>query len=182
MTKHNFKIILFLAATLAFIFLSQSVFSQADWFKVGSAPKQYENFIDSSNQHNGKSIVTLKSVDANINGFGALMQNMKPEKYLGKRVRMTGYFKSKDVMGWAGFWFRVDQSGSEHSLSFDNMNDRPIKGTTDWKKYEIVLDVPDNASNIAFGALINGTGQIWIDNVNFEMVNNTIPTTGQKIQ
>ena len=110
------------------------------------------------------------------------MQNMKPEKFLGKRVRLTGYLKSKDVVEWTGFWFRVDQAGSQQSLSFDNMYNRQIKGTTDWKKYEIVLDVPDNASNIAFGALLDGTGQIWVDNVNFEMVDNSIPKTGQKIQ
>ena len=39
-----------------------------------------------------------------------------------------------------------------------NQIDR-LKGTTDWQKYEIVLlDVPDNSSNMAFDALLNGTG------------------------
>ena len=85
--------------------------------------------------------------------------------------------KSQGVADWAGFWLRVDQEGSEQSLSFDNMHDRPIKGTTDWKKYEIVLDVPNNASNIAFGALLAGTGQIWFANINFEIVDNSVPTT-----
>jgi len=105
---------------------------------------------------------------------------MKPDKYLGKRVKMTGYLKPKDVTDWAGFWFRVDQPGLQQFLSFDNMRDRPIKGTTNWKKYEIVLDVPKGASNIAFGALLSNTGQIWLDNVNFEIVDNFVSTTGQK--
>jgi AraC family transcriptional regulator len=26
-------------------------------------------------------------------------------------------------------------------VAFDNMQDRPIKGTTDWQRYEVVLDV-----------------------------------------
>lgn len=180
MTKHNFKTTLLIAVTSIFLFLSKSVFSQENWFKVGSVPKQYVNFIDSNNQHDGKNVMTLKSVDTGINGFGTLMQDMKPEQYLGKRVKMTGYLKSKDVTDWAGFWFRVDQPGSEQFLSFDNMQDRPIKGTTDWTKYEIVLDVPSKASNIAFGALLSKTGQIFIDKVNFEIVDNFVPTTGQK--
>ena len=182
MTKTNFKRALLIAVTASFLFVSKSGFSQENWFKVGSAPKQYENFIDSSNQHSGKNVMTLKSIETDTNGFGTLMQNMKPEKYLGKRVRMTGYLKSKDVTDWTGFWFRVDQAGSQQFLSFDNMQDRPIKGTTDWKKYELVLDLPNEASNIAFGALLSKTGQIWIDNVNFEIVDNSIPTTGQKKQ
>jgi hypothetical protein len=121
--------------------------------------------------------MTIKSIDQEIEGFGSLKQNSKPGKYIGKRIRMTGYMKSQGVADWAGFWLRVDQEGSEQSLSFDNMHDRPIKGTTDWKKYEIVLDVPNNASNIAFGALLAGTGQIWFDNLNFEIVDNSVPTT-----
>ena len=63
-------------------------------------------------------------------------------------------------------------------LSFDNMSDRPIVGTTDWKKYDIVLDVPNNASNIAFGALLSGTGQIWFEKLTFEIVDTSVKTTG----
>ena len=61
----------------------------------------------------------------------------------------------------------------------DGKENRSVKGTTDWKKYEIVLDVPFNSSNIAYGALLVGTGQIWFDNLNFEVVDNSIPTTGE---
>jgi hypothetical protein len=103
-----------------------------------------------------------------------------PEKYVGKRIRMTGNMKSKDVTNWAGFWLRVDQADSQQPLSFDNMQDRSIKGTTEWKKYEIILDVPINASKIAFGALLVGIGQIWFDNLHFEIVDKSVQTTGQK--
>jgi len=57
------------------------------------------------------------------------------------------------------------------------MQGRAIKGTTDWTLYDIVLDVPDSASNIAFGALLTGKGQIWFDNLKFEIVDKSIPTT-----
>ena len=46
---------------------------------------------------------------------------------LGKRVRMTGLVKSENVASWAGLWLRVDQSGSQQPLSFDNMGDSRIK-------------------------------------------------------
>ena len=35
-----------------------------------------------------------------------------------------------------------------------------------------------NASNIIFGASLNGEGQIWFDNFSFEIVDNTVPLTG----
>ncbi len=58
------------------------------------------------------------------------------------------------------------------------MQDRPIKGTTGWTKYEIVLDVPAKASILAFGALLSGTGEIWFDNVTFEVVGDAVKSTG----
>ena len=147
------------------------------WGKAGSKPKSYDMGIDKGAGQDGKNAATIKSIDKRIDGFGTLMQNCLPDKYLGKRVRMSGYVKSKDVDEKAGLWLRVDQANSQKPLSFDNMLDRPIKGTSEWKKYEIVLDVPLNATNLAYGALLVGTGQIWFDNLNFEIVDNTTPAT-----
>lgn len=149
------------------------------WFSAGNKPQSYEMGIEKGAGQSGKNAATIKSKEANIDGFGTLMQQFKPGKYLGKRVRMSGYVKSEKVTAWAGLWLRVDLASSQQSLSFDNMENRPIKGTTDWKKYEIVLDVPNNASIIAFGALLSGTGQIWFDNIKFDIVDNSVPTTNR---
>jgi hypothetical protein len=37
--------------------------------------------------------------------------------------------------------------------------------------------VPTNASTISFGGMLIGTGQIWFDNLNFEIVDKSIPVT-----
>lgn len=151
------------------------------WFKAGSKPESYEMGVDKG-AHNGKNAATIRSIDKKINGFGTLMQNSAPNEYWGKRVRMTAFVKTKDVTEWAGIWFRIDQKGSHTPLGFDNMlngkKDRSIRGTNDWKKYDIVLDVPDNAINLAYGALLVGTGQIWFDDVKFEVVGTDVATTG----
>ena len=96
-----------------------------------------------------------------------------PNSYAGKKITLVGYVKTENVTeGYAGLWMRIDPS-----VAFDNMSSRGIKGTTDWKKYEIVLDVPTNASNLAYGALLNGTGQIWFSNLKFEIVDNSVPNS-----
>ena len=167
-------------STLILVSLSLLSFDlPKSWFIAGSEPKKYEMGIDKGAGHNGKNAATILSKDKKINGFGTLMQDCLPDNYLGKRIRMSGFIKSKDVDDKAGLWLRVDQSNSNNPLSFDNMLDRPIKGTTEWKKYEIVLDVPVNAINIAYGALLVGTGQIWFDDITFEIVDNSVTTTGR---
>ncbi len=168
MKTKSLKLTLLVGLTV--MFLSFDI--PSGWFKAGDKPDSYEMGIDKGAGQDGKNAATIKSIDKKIIGFGTLMQDCLPDKYLGKRIRMSGYMKSKDVNDWAGFWLRVD-----NELSFDNMQDRPIKGTTDWKKYEIVLDVPKEAVNIAFGALLSGTGQIWFDNITFEIVDNSVAIT-----
>ncbi|HNW69751.1 MAG TPA: hypothetical protein PKI01_05080 [Bacteroidales bacterium] len=152
------------------------------WFKAGDKPNSYDMGIDKGAGRDGKNAATIKSIEKNIKGFGTLMQNCLPGKFLGKRVRMAGYMKTKDVTGWAAFWLRIDTKEKENNMPFDDMhgskNDRSVKGTTDWARYEIVLDVPLSAEQFAYGALLNGTGQLWFDDITFEIVDNTVKTTG----
>jgi hypothetical protein len=101
---------------------------------------------------------------------------IQARQYLGKRVRLSGYVKAEGVEGWSGLWMRVDK---EHEmLEFDNMQDRPIKGTSDWRTYDVVLDVPQGATGIAFGILLCGPGRVWLSGTKFEVVSDATKTTG----
>lgn len=142
------------------------------WFAAGSDPDKYEMGIDAGTAQDGGNAATIKSINKKIKGFGTLMQNFNPEKFKGKKIKMSAMVKSVNVTDWSGLWLRVDQPNSNYPLSFDNMEDRPIKGTTNWKKYEILLDVPEHASNIAYGCLLSGTGQVWFDKFTFEILGN----------
>jgi len=157
----KFTTVLFTAA----IFFSFDV--PDGWIIKGSHPDSYEMGIDKGTGQDGKNSATIKSKEDDIQGFGTLMQSSSPEKYLGKKIKMTGYLKTDSVNGWTGLWLRVDNADNQ-PLSFDNMQDRNITGTTGWTKYEIILDVPANAFNLAYGALLAGSGQIWFDNITFE--------------
>jgi hypothetical protein len=156
------------------------------WFKAGDKPDSYDMGVDKGAGKDGKNAATIKSIDKKIDGFGTLMQDCLPDKYLGKRIRMTGLLKTKDVSDWAGLWLRIDTKTPIKAAVFDNMHDGKknisVKGTTDWKKYEIILDVPSNACNVAYGALLVGTGQIWFDNLNFEIVASDILPTGIEME
>ena len=157
----------------------------AGWIKAGSNPNDYEMGVDTSMHHGGRSSAFVKFTAKEVHGFGTLMQTSGPGEYLGKRVRLSGYVKSEKIdNGWAGLWFRVDGSSPMQPLAFDNMQGRPIKGTTDWKRVEIVLDVPPTAVNLAFGVLLAGDGEVWMDDLKFEVVSKDVPvtniSTGQK--
>lgn len=145
------------------------------WFLAGSAPSKYEIGVEYSADRKSK-VGYLKSVKPKIgDGFGTIMQSFIPKTYLGKKVKLTAYIKSKDVTRWAGMWMRVDGEENKGSLAFDNMNDRPIEGTTAWKKYEIVLSVPKESTNISYGVLVSGTGEVWMDQFKFAILGDAEP-------
>ena len=149
------------------------------WFRAGSRPQDYEMTIDRDIKHNGTASARIRFIGQNPEGFGTLMQTIKADAYRGKRVRMSAWVRS-DGADSAQLWMRLDGPNGS-MLGFDNMDNRKITGTTDWKKYEITLDVPDSAINLAFGAFVAGKGQAWVDDFAFEIVGKEVPTTNMTL-
>jgi hypothetical protein len=145
------------------------------WFKAGSHPQNYETGIDTAAKHSGSASAYIKFIGDKPEGFGTLMQAFKPDQYGGKRVRMSAWMKTENADS-AQLWMRID-GVEKKMLGFDNMNNRAVKGTDDWKRYEITLDVPESAVAIAFGILVAGRGQAWVDDFQFEVVGNDVPST-----
>jgi hypothetical protein len=143
----------------------------AGWFLAGDHPQNYKAGSDG----NGIAFFASKP-DASGEGFGSLMQSIRADEYAGKRVRLRATVRSEGLTGWAGLWMRVDQG--QKSVAFDNMQSRPIKGITGWTTYDVVLDVPANATGISFGALVASSGEIWLRDVEFGTVGSDVPTTG----
>lgn len=151
----------------------------AGWILAGNNPAGYETGIDPKVVNNGHPSAYLKSKAADVSGFGTLMQSFRADKYAGKRLRLSAFVRSEGLQEWAGLWMRVD--GKEHAqIAFDNMQDRPIKGTTGWQTYQVVLDVAPDATSVSFGVLLDGPGTVWLNSVSLEVVGPEVPATGQK--
>jgi len=145
------------------------------WFLAGTKPANYTTGVDRDSIFQGRPSAFLKSKPSATEGFGTLMQSFSAEQYLGKRVRLTAFVKSERVNNWAGLWMRVDKD--KVGVAFDNMMDRPIKGTNDWRSYSVVLDVPQDATAIFFGILLEQGGEVWLNSTQFEVVGPEVPTT-----
>jgi len=147
------------------------------WYKAGSNPDRYEIGIDRGAGLDGSNAATIRSEGTRVRGFGTLVQNLIPGNFAGKRLKMSGFIKTSEVSGWGGFWLRIDGQNVNDPFVFDNMGNRKIKGSTDWVKCEIIVDVPKKATNIAYGALLSGDGQLWFDDLTFEVVDQSVATT-----
>jgi TonB family protein len=130
----------------------------------------YQVRLDNQVFHSGKQSLRMTYLPPppDPGSFGVATGTFPVKDAAGKRVRFSGYIKTEGVTkGYAGLWWRVD--GSSGTLAFDNMNDRGVTGTTDWKRYEIELPVAGDATNINFGALFPANGTAWFDSLAVEL-------------
>lgn len=147
--------------------------------------------LDSSESHSGRAsalieLTIAKEKPSNVKVIppgwtrppanNVLMQFIKADEFRGKKIRLSAFVKTNKTNGWTGLWMRVD--GKENRLTFDNQSDRPIVGNTDWTPTEVVLDVADDAVGIAYGLVSAGEGKAWVDDIQLEVVDESVASTG----
>jgi hypothetical protein len=145
------------------------------WHPAGSAADKYDMGVQAGDRRPGDRNAFIRALPDH-QGFGTLMQTIDAKAYLGKRLRLSSYMRTKDAAS-AAMWMRIDGSG-QHVVGFDNMESRPLRGDTDWQRYDIVLDVPAEAQAVAFGFLLTGKGEVLADDFKLEVVGKDVPVTG----
>ncbi|MFT9077539.1 helix-turn-helix transcriptional regulator, partial [Ethanoligenens sp.] len=149
-----------------------------NWIVTGTAPEKYQASLDNKIYHVGTKSATIKSIadEFKVGEYATIMQQFSAKNFLGKRVRFSGFVKTHGVIGWCGLWMRID-SATSVTLKLDNMQNRPIVGTTEWNHYSCVLDTPEHSGICNIGVLIYGKGQVWLDNASYQEVGVDTPTT-----
>ncbi|MFY7666728.1 S41 family peptidase [Flavobacterium sp.] len=139
-----------------FDFELQNKGSFSSWYSFGST--DYLVSADSIQTYNGKYSAALSYQGTNYD-YKAIGYTL-PQNYAGKTITVSAYIKTENVKnGYAGIWIRIDPN-----IAIDNMSNAGIKGTTDWKKHELTLELsPENTTQIALGGLLVGSGKMWID-------------------
>jgi AraC family transcriptional regulator len=146
------------------------------WILSGYHPAFYEMKTDGEVFHTGtKSGLLTSKTDVGEGHFGTMMQSFSANNWKGKRIKVSCFLKTEEVVK-CGVWCRVDNASSD-VIQFDNMDNRPIHGTTDWNYYSIVLDVPIESASIHFGILLTGTGKVWVDGFKFEEADLSVAST-----
>ncbi|MCH8620508.1 transcriptional regulator [Undibacterium sp. TS12] len=151
----------------------------SDWRVTGDSPKSYEAGIDSQVKGVHRNAKFLRFVEGNGTSWAALTQNISAENYLGRRVRFQARLKTRNVdQNWAGIWFRVAGEDGTSRILY-NCSDVPLTGDNDWQAREAVFDIPEDAIMISFGLLVGGKGQVWADDMKFDIVGNEVPVSQQ---
>jgi hypothetical protein len=121
----------------------------------------------------------VRSERSEPSGFGILSQWIRADRYRDKRLRVSAFLKSEGVGPTRRSGARLDVVvfSRTRRLGGSSMFGRLVQGTTDWTKYEQVLDVPQEAVLVFVGVVLIGPGQVWVDDVRIETVGRDVPAT-----
>jgi hypothetical protein len=102
--------------------------------------------------------------------YAVLMQSIVADAYRGGKVKLTASLKTEDADAGT-IWMRVDRAPGS-AIRFDNTMTRnsngPLKGTAPWTTRTIVLEVPEEATSIHYGFLLQGYGRVWAKSFTIE--------------
>lgn len=147
-------------------FESAAVGNRSDppgWFTFQHAgAKSYDFTLDTAEPRSGARSLRIDNVGSEP--YGAIAQAMDAKPYRGKVARLSAWLRTRDASdGGAVLTLVMLQSGALVAHNF--MAEAPVKGTTGWQRYTITLPVPQSAERMEVGAMLQGKGTLWLDDV-----------------
>ena len=138
----------------------------AGWTARESVHGEYRVGIDHRIVHAGQSSRFLRSLVERPTGAVTVFQRFQAKRYQGGRVRLTAFLRSEAV---SGAFVALGTEGADATTD--------VSGTTGWKKYELVMDIPRRCESITVFLTLRGSGTIWADDFRFEQVDSSVPVS-----
>ena len=123
------------------------------------------------------SVRSAKQYTDNSSSLRYFVANGSP--LLGQRIRVTAWLKTSDARNWASAFVIILGKNNLH-LAYDDMSDRPIRGTTDWQQVELVTDLPNEPCTVYFGPDLYGPGELWGDDFQIAIAPRDTPITDSR--
>jgi hypothetical protein len=140
--------------------------------------------IDSQKSAPERPVYSVRCANAVLPAFGGARNTIQTAQFRGKRVRVSAWVMASGiegvstpqysgVAGEAGLWLGV--GSPRNGMAMDRMQNRAIKGSTDWEYRDFVVDVPADNRQMLVGYWMQGKGQLWVRDFSIEVVPDTIP-------
>jgi erythromycin esterase len=100
--------------------------------------------------------------DLGLNPLGVVSAQLPAAFFRDKRLRLSAALKTRDA-GTSFLWVRAD-AGKGNPVAFTRLPYRECpKGTGDWQRYSIEIDIPADTTALLIGAACYGKGAVWVD-------------------
>lgn len=131
------------------------------WAKTSGT---YRTAIVTDEKHGGNQSLLIESTSgADTKAFTSVVKTL-PAKYIGKLIELKAYLKFQDVANLQGLILRVNDVNGQ-LLQYKTLQAQKISGTRDWQLYSVTTFLPPDGQTIVVGAMLNGPGKLWVDDL-----------------
>ena len=106
-----------------------------------------------------RSTVALRADSAPANVYGQAEFGVPIRTTAAQRISIAADIRPQNVRGRAVVWLRADRNEKRLLTEYAQV---PASGTSDWQHQETGLVVPDDATSIVYGVLLQGSGEVSI--------------------
>lgn len=138
-----------------------------------AGPVSYDFVLDSGEKKSGTQSLRIHKFGPEV--YGSATQVVPAGAMAGKKVRLSAWVRTKDipsgreVRGAGAALVLVAVQGSA-ILESEMMRGSKLRGTTPWTRHTIELAIPARATGVEVGAMLQGGGTAWIDDLELEIV------------
>ena len=149
------------------------------WWAVQHAgPTSYTFTLDTTSKRSGERSLRIDNVGPEP--FGSLFQRIDALPWRGKTLRLAGWIRTEGTTGnryGSGAGLNVHAIRGGYSREASQMRKNAVHGTTGWTRYEVVLDLSNEAEQIELGLNLFGPGSAWLDDVTLDVVERRASTS-----
>ncbi|WP_051287061.1 polysaccharide lyase family 8 super-sandwich domain-containing protein [Paenibacillus taiwanensis] len=137
------------------------------WIPVGSgkpAGRTVSVSLDTYTPYNGQQSLLIDAVKSS-----RVSINTKAPVVAGKSYRLRVWYKTENVAGGSGVYFRTSVQNASNTKLMDGPSSTKVYGTNDWTMQQVFITVPTGGAKFFVELFFeNSTGKAWFDNILLE--------------
>lgn len=138
------------------------------WSLQGRGQASYAAEVDTSVVREGRATVRVHPTGDPGGQYATFMTTLDAAPLRGRRAHAVVWVRTQGVTGRGDAWMRAQGADAPADGPGLAMSMVRLAPNADFTRYELTVDVPDDAASVQLGIGLGGPGMFWLDAVKVE--------------
>ena len=138
------------------------------WTLEGHAKQAYAAEVDTEVVRDGRATIRLHPTAETGGEYATFMTSLDATPFRGRRAHGIVWIRTQGVTARGDVWMRAQAADSPPDGPGMAMSIVRLAPNADFTRYELYVDVPDDAVRLQLGLGLGGPGMLWMDSVRIE--------------
>ncbi len=138
------------------------------WSLQGRARDAYAAEVDPEAPRDGHGTIRVHPTADAGGAYATYMTSLDAAPFRGRRAHAVVFVRTQGVTGRGDVWVRAQAAGPPADGPGLATSIARLAANADFTRYELTIDVPDDAAQVQLGVGLGGPGMLWLDGVRVE--------------